>query len=127
MSDKILVVTSPDDTLLDGIRILHVDLTQEQSQLVSTALLESATNITVINYVWQLGAPVSWLLDKKAKSDIIFFNADASVEMFVGYIAAHPNSYYFGNLRDLHLVNNRAIYNTEEIIHLLEKVSNNYE
>lgn len=121
MSNKILVVTAPDDTLLDGIRILHVDLLEEHSQLVSNAMLSSGISHTIINYVCNNTTPVRWLLDKKSKSDIILFNADSASDQIVGYIAAQPNSYYFGTLKDLHLVNDRAIYNIDDIVSLLEK------
>jgi hypothetical protein len=121
MSDKILVVTAPDDTILDGIRILHVNLSEEQRQIVSSAMLNSEVSHTIINYVWNNNDPVSWLLDKKSKCNIIIFNADSSLDLIVGYIAAHPNSYYFGTLRDLHLVNDRAIYNTDDVVSLLGK------
>jgi hypothetical protein len=121
MSDKILVVTAPDDTTLDGIRILHVDLSEEQRQVVSNAMLSSVVSHTIINYVWNTNDPVSWLLDKKSKCNIILFNADSVLDLIVGYFAAHPQSYYFGTLRDLHLANDRAIYNTDDVVSLLEK------
>ena len=121
MSDKILVVTAPDDTVLDGIRILHVNLSEEQRQIVSNAMLSSEVSHTIINYVWNSNDPVSWLLDKKSKCNFILFNADSALDLIVGYIAAHPQSYYFGTLRDLHLVNDRAIYNTDDVVSLLEK------
>jgi hypothetical protein len=125
MSDKILVVTAPDDTLLQGIRILHVELTEEQSHIVSTALLNCTLPHTIINYVWKMGDPITWLLDKHPKCDVILFNADVSnngaIELIIGYIAAQSRSYYFGTLRDLHLANDRAIYNTNDILSLLEK------
>jgi hypothetical protein len=121
MSDKILVVTAPDDTILDGIRILHVDLSEEQRQIVSNAMLSSEVSHTIINYVWNNTDPVSWLLDKKSKCNFILFNADGALDLIVGYIAAHPQSYYFGTLRDLYLINDRAIYNTDDILSLLEK------
>jgi hypothetical protein len=121
MSDKILVVTAPDDTVLDGIRILHVNLSEEQRQIVSNAMLSSEVSYTIINYVWNSNDPVNWLLDKKSKCNFILFNADSALDLIVGYIAAHPQSYYFGTLRDLHLVNNRAIYNTDDVVSLLEK------
>lgn len=125
MTDKILVVTPPDDTLLDGIRILHVNLTPEQSQLISTALLQSHLDQTVINYVWRVGDPVDWMLDKNLKADLVFFNADlATSETITGYIAAQSNSHYFGTLKDLYLANNRAIYSIEEIVNLLENIVN---
>jgi hypothetical protein len=127
MSDKILVVTPPDDTLLNGIRILHVELTEEHSQIVSTALLNSNIQHTVINYVWKMGDSVAWLMDKIVKSDFILFNADtpnSATELIIGYAAAQPNSYYFGTLRDLNLVNNSVIYNSDQIINLLENHTN---
>jgi len=125
MSDKILVVTPPDDTLLNGIRILHVELTEEQSQIASSALINSNTQHTIINYVWKMSDSVEWLLDKITKSNFILFNADSGAnDLIIGYIAAQPNSYYFGTLRDLNLVNNSVIYNADQIINLLENHTN---
>lgn len=130
MSDKILIVTSPDDTLLDGIRILHIELTQEQNQMISSVLLKSSIDHAIINYVWQLGDPVAWLLDKKSKCDVIFFNAGTSTfglpEILVGYIAAHSNSYYFGQLKDLYQTNPRAILEHSDIATILNKAAINY-
>jgi hypothetical protein len=127
MSDRILVVTEPDDTLLQGIRIAHVNLTEEQSAVVSSALLQLTLPHTIINYVWRMGEPVSWLLDKIAKSDLIIFNADApnngAIELIIGWVSANPKSYYFGILKDLHIVNDRAIYNVDDISNLLEKIA----
>jgi len=124
MSDKVIIVTPPDDILLDGLRILLIDLTPEQSQIVSNALLAVNSPYSIINYVWKMGDPMTWMMDKKAKSDLIIFNCDqpnnGAIELIIGYIAAQPNSHYFGTLRDLHLVNNSAIYNTDQIITILE-------
>lgn len=127
MTDRILIVTPPDDTLLDGIRILHVELTEEQNQIVSEALLNSESRHTIINYVWRMGNSVEWLLDKIPKSDLILFNANpinnGATEILIGWTAAQPQSYYFGILKDLHLANNRAIYSVEDVLNLLEKIS----
>ena len=49
MSDRILVVTPPDDTLLQGIRIVHVELTEEHSAIVSNALMHTTLPHTIIN------------------------------------------------------------------------------
>ncbi len=131
MSDRILVVTAPDDTLLQGIRIMHVGLNEEQSSIVSNALMQSTLPHTIINYVWGMGNPVDWLLDKITKSDIIIFNANGPVDpgrdVIIGWTAAQPQSYYFGNLKDLHMANDRAIYSVDDILNLLEKVSKNHE
>ena len=128
MSDKILVVTPPDDTLINGVRILHVELNEEQSMIVSSALINSNTQHTTINYVWKMGDSIEWLLDKVPKSNFILFNADrpnnGATELIIGYIAAQPNSYYFGTLRDLNLVNSSVIYNSDQIINILENHTN---
>jgi hypothetical protein len=67
-------------------------------------------------------------MDKVIKSDFILFNADSpnngATELIIGYIAAQPNSYYFGNLRDLNLVNKSVIYNSDQIINILENHTN---
>lgn len=127
MSDKILVATPPDDTLLQGIRVAHVDLTEEQSMIVSNALFLPTFQTPIINYVWKVGDPTNWLLDKLLKSDIILFNADCTNQILVGWIAARSNSHYFGILKDLYVANDRAIYTTEEVSTLLEKISKYYE
>ena len=131
MSDKILVVTSPDDTLLQGIRVAHINLNEEQSSIVSLALFQAKLPHNIINYVWKMGDSVEWFLDKTAKSEIIIFNADSpingAIELLLGWTAAQHNSYYFGTLKDLYKANDRAIYSVEDILTLLEKVSRNYE
>lgn len=127
MSDRILVVTAPDDTLLQGIRIMHVGLDEEQSSIVSNALLQTKLPHAIINYVWNMGNPVDWLLDKITKSDLIIFNAGGHVDpgrdVIIGWTAAQPQSYYFGNLKDLHMANDRVIYNSDDILILLEKIA----
>ena len=64
--------------------------------------------------------------DKKHKSDIIIFNADSDNDIVVGYLAAQTNSYYFGNLKLLSTVNRSAIYNTDQLYDLLEKLIGHY-
>jgi hypothetical protein len=131
MTDKILVVTAPDDTPIDGIRVLLVELNEEQSQIVSNALLTSTSKYDIITYAWKMGDSVSWLIDKKTKSDIIIFNADATpngaIELIIGYIAAQPNSYYFGNLKSLSEANDSAIYTTDHILQILENAKDYYD
>ena len=128
MTDRILVVTAPDDTLQDGIRIAHVNLSQEHSQLISQALLQSNLPHTIINYVWNQGDSKSWLFDKIVKANLVFFNADCDQEtaLLTGWISSNPRSYYFGRLRDLNIVNDRVLYNSDDILNLLEKTVKSY-
>ena len=122
---KILVITPPDETVLQGLRITHVNLTNEQTAIVSQAILKNNLSHNVINYVWHIENPISWLLQMKSKSNLIIFNADSDTEsdMITGYLAADPRSYYFGTLRDLHVANDRVILNSDEILNLLETIA----
>lgn len=122
MTDKVIIVTPPDDILIDGVRILLVDLDNSQTQLISDALNQLTDDVTIITYLWNSTNSVDWLLDKKHKSQLIIFNADSDNDIIVGYMAAQKNSHYFGILRSLTAVNNCVIYNTDQIHNLLEKV-----
>jgi hypothetical protein len=122
MTERVILVTDPDDVLLDGVRLLFVNLTPEQQTLISETLGKIESTATVIAYMWNAGNPVSWLLDKHVKCDLIISNADCdNSQMILGYIIAQTNSHYFGTLKDLHMVNDRAIYNAEQLFNLLEK------
>lgn len=130
MTDRILVVTPPDDILLQGIRVLHVQLNEEQSSIVSNALMQINLPHNIINYVWKMGNRVDWLLDKAPKCNLILFNADGpsdpGLDVILGWIAAQHQSYYFGNLKELRSANDRAIYNTDQVVNLLEKTVKQY-
>ena len=127
-----MVVTPPDDILLQGIRILHVNLNEEQSAIMSNALMNADLPHNIVNYVWQMGNRVDWLLDKSSKSNLIIFNtvnsnSDSGLDIILGWISAQPQSYYFGTLKDLHLANDRVLYNSDDILNLLEKISKRHE
>jgi len=126
MSDKVIIVTPPDDIQVDGLRILLVDLTPDQTNVISQSLTRLETIPTTITYVWNTSNDISWLLDKKHKSFLIFFNADSENDAIIGYMAAQVNSYYFGNLKSLSQVNQNAIYDTEQIFNLMENVIQQY-
>lgn len=126
MADKVLVVTSPDDVLIDAYRILVVGLNPDQSKTLSDALLNVRYQGNVVLYLWEGGGP-EWLLDKKPKSDLIIFNADNENELLVGYMAAQKNSHYFGTLKFLSGANTRTIYSSEDLETLLTLIFENYD
>lgn len=125
MIDQVLIVTEPDDTLLDSYRLLLVDLTPFQSQVVSASLLAMRLPCRVVLYSWNSINTVEWLLDKKTKCGLIVFNADSDNSAVVGYLAAQPNSYYFGNLKSLASINNSQLYAQQDCQQLLEHVMPN--
>lgn len=127
MSDKVLLVTAPDDTPIDAIRILLVDLTPEHTQVISNALNEFTSIPNIVTYIWKNGDSIDWLLDKKHKSFCIIFNADCENHMILGYMSAQSNSHYFGTLKTLRNVNNNAIYNVNDCVNLINNLIIRYE
>jgi hypothetical protein len=127
MTNQVLIATSPDDTLVDGFRILAIDLDIEQSKILSDSLLETNLSETVVLYNWKITDDINWLLDKKIKSNLIIFNADSQDQTVVGYMAAQKNAYYLGTLKSLSKINNRAIYSRGDLNTLLNQNINQYE
>lgn len=126
MADKVVLVTFPDDILIDGVRILLVDLTRDQSDIVSQSLTELETIPSVIVYSWKIGDPLNWLFDKMHKSQLIMFNAASDDQQLVGYFAGKPNAVYFGDIRALKLVNNSAVFDAEQCKEVLTKIFEKY-
>lgn len=126
MNNKIILITPPDDSVIEGIRIIAFNLSVEQTQFVSNVLnsLESFPNI-VIYLTKSLDS--HYFLLQKPKCDIIIFNADTDDDMMNGFLAAQKNSCYFGNLKKLNKVNENAIYNEEQLLNILEESIKKYE
>ncbi len=124
--NKITLVTAPDDILQDAMRILCVGLSVDQDQIVSTALTQQKNLPNTVIYVWREGEPLEWLFDKKPKSDLIIFNGCSYNGEVCGYMAAQANSYYFGPLKNLSLVNDRDIYDTETCFTILKNHIDTY-
>jgi hypothetical protein len=120
------MVTAPDDTLVNGGRIAVIDLTVDQTALISTALTELDSISCIVTYVWSEQDDVSWALDKIQKSQIIIFNADSINQTLVGYIAGKMNSYYFGTLKSLNQVNNSVIYDVDQCKTILTNIFDRY-
>jgi len=120
MMNKITLVTPPDDISQDGLRILCVSLTPDQDQVVSQAITKQSDLPNTIIYVWKNGEPLEWLFDKKLKSNIIIFNGCSDSGEINGYLAAQPNSYYFGPVKNLILVNDRDIYDVETCFEIIK-------
>jgi hypothetical protein len=103
-----------------------VNLTTDQTQLLSEALSKIDHMPVTVLYIWTNG-DTNWLFDKKHKSNQIIFNAEHQNQIITGYMAAQRDSAYFGTLKDLDKVNIKAIYNIDDCIKLLETVIGNYE
>jgi len=127
MTGKVLVVTTPDDVMIDGFRLLLVDLDADQTKTISDSLLKISSDTSVITYMWGSNDDSYWLLDNKVKSDLIIFNANSQNELIVGYMAAQKNSHYFGTLKTLAQANAKAIYASEDCESLITFNLNNHE
>ena len=126
MNSKVVLVTDPDDVAYDGVRLLLVNLTADQTQLLSTALSKINNLPMVVLYIWNNNSS-DWLFDKKHKSQHIIFNAEHENQLITGYMSAQRNSSYFGILKNLAKVNTKAIYSIDDCIKLLETVIGTYE
>jgi len=126
MTNKVILVTEPDDILQEGLRLLLVNLTNEQTQIISDALTSLDSLPTIVLYVWNTGE-IGWLFDKKLKSNLIIFNAESVNEIIIGYMTAQKNSAYFGNLKDLSSINPQGIYNIDDCKNLLLNAIEKYE
>jgi hypothetical protein len=126
MTDRVILVTYPDDILDDGVRLLLVDLTEEQTSIVSRALTELETIPLVVVYSWKIGDDVNWLFDKTHKSRLIIFNADSDDTTLVGYFAGKSNSVYFGEIGQLKLVNRSVIFDVVQVKELLKNTFKKY-
>lgn len=126
MNSKVILVTDPDDVPYDGVRLLLVNLTADQTQLLSTALGKIHNLPMVVLYIWN-NSSADWLFDKKHKSNHIIFNAEHENQLITGYMSAQRNSSYFGILKNLAKVNTKAIYSIDDCIKLLETVIGTYE
>lgn len=127
MSDKIIVVTSPDDVLVEGFRILLFDLNQEQKILISDSLKEVDTDLNLIVYTCNQPFDIEWVLDKRLKSNCVIFNAESVNQTLVGYLAGLKNSAYLGTLRDLNYINNCVLYTEQDCVTFLENKIDLYE
>lgn len=121
MSDKILLVTDPDDSFEQGLRILVAYLEPDQSSLISDCLLGFQSMPNIIMYSANELSDNRWMIDKIQKSDLIIFNADSSNQTMVGYLAGKMNSCYFGNLKDLFVVNTAVILDPHQLKENLER------
>lgn len=127
MTDRLIMVTSPDDINLDGLRLLLVDLKKSQEEIVSKALMESDNELSIISYIWRSGEDIDWLLDKKHKSHFIIFNAESENQILIGYLSAFKYSYHLGHLRDLNKVNDRNILDQADCSKLITLHAEKYE
>ena len=122
MSNQIILVTDPDDTVQDGKRLLFVNLSPAQTQLVSSCLNNLEEIPTVIIYVWNDGDDVDWLLDKKHKSSFMLFNAGSPNDLVTGFMAAQHSSYYLGTLRMFNKANVNQILEPQQLTDVLSDI-----
>jgi hypothetical protein len=119
MTNKIILVTIPDDVIELGRRISVVDLDGTQSNEVSEALKMLDLPDTIIVYKWNIGDSIDWLIDKIYKSDAVIFNASSQNQTLIGFLAGQKNSAYFNNLQSLNNVNKTALYDRDQCLTFL--------
>jgi hypothetical protein len=119
VNDKIILVSDPDDVLVDGFRILLFDLDSVQGEIFTRAITSLDDVPQTVIYTFRYGQDSSWLMNKYHQADLIIFNADSLNELMVGFFSGKKNSYYFGNLKTLNEVNKSVIYGVDDCQELL--------
>ena len=127
MTNKVVLVTPPDDVATDALRISIVGLTDKQSNIVSEALTSLEYIPEIVLYVWDESNTIAWLIDKKHKSNLIIFNAEMENAEVAGYLSAQPNAHYFGNMRSLGITNKRAVFDLAQCEQLIKEKVTEYE
>jgi len=122
MSDRIILVSYPDDIFLSGIRILLFDLKKEQTDIVSRALTDLEFDFNLIVYSVNFRDDTKYMIDKYLKSQIVIFNSESENQTIIGFLASKTNSMYFGNLRSLSAINDSIIYGLENCKDKLERM-----
>ena len=126
MNDKVVVVTAPDDVLINSPRICLVNLDPEQSKLISDILLNIKLDSVLVIYMWTGNDSIDWFLDKFYKSDLVIFNADIC-DTVTGFVSASKKSYYFGQLKELSSANPRTLYAYDDCKNLINSFIEKYE
>ena len=121
MSNKIFIITAPDDVEYDALRILVVDLAPEQSHLLSEVLKTIKVDRDINLYVYSNLDDVTWLIDKSNKADYIFANPLSDDQQIVGYIASKRQSHFFGETKITKSLNKTPILCQEQIAETLRK------
>jgi hypothetical protein len=119
----ITIVTAPDDVEFDAVRIICVDLTTDQSGMLSSVITSLDLESRLVLYVWNsLSDSTAWFIDKKPKCDFIFYNAESDNQLLVGYLSAQKNSAYFGNLRQIDTLSKNGIISQDLLNNILSKI-----
>jgi len=126
MTNKVTLVSPPDDIYDDALRILLVDLTVPQTQIISDALNAVNLPVNIVIYVWTNHDTIEWLADKKHKCHSIVFNAESLNTEIVGYMSAQINSSYIGVLKSLRPFNKNAVTDLDQCIELFEHIIADY-
>jgi hypothetical protein len=121
MTDKITIVTYPDDYLENGKRLLLIDLEMPQKEMISRAMLSVDTQDNLICYVYHSTEDIAWAVDKSLKSQLIVVNANSHNQTLVGYLLAKSNCYYLGDLKGLNNIIDRVIYDSDQFVNILTK------
>lgn len=127
MTDRIVVVTPPDDVFQLGFRLLTVNLTVDQLDQVSSSIKDLKIDCDIIVYLWKTQSDIQWLLDKIYKCDGIIFNADDIDQTLVGFLAGQKRSAYFGNLRTIKEINKSVIFDSTQCTEFLNRYIGLYE
>ena len=117
MTNKLLIVTSPDYFHGNINKALLINPTADEKNLVQEWLKENETDFCL--YVYNNDDDISWLLNVASTSNSIYFNVDNTSDIsynYISYIIANQKVTYKGQNLDYSLINQNRTFDINEYI-----------
>ena len=117
MTNKLLIVTSPDYFHGNMMKALIINPTADEKNLLQEWLKES--NLEMALFVYNNDRDINWLLNIASTVDSIYFNVDNTTDIsynYISYLISNQKVTYNSRELDYSIINNNRIYSINEYI-----------
>ena len=117
MTNKLLIVTSPDYFHGNYTKALIINPSSDEKNLVQEWLKEN--DMDIVFYVYNNNNDITWLLNVASTADSIYFNVDNTSDIsynYISYLISNPKVTYKSQQLDYSLINQNRTYDINEYI-----------